>query len=639
MGNIDAARDELYRLNQPTHVFKEVEEHFWANLDETCLMACEGTVKVIASIKKAKTEIVKDDSRCSITCLRIGFASGTSGPLFFLAKGRVMDRISINRLMRSDGVPAGSKVIMTPNAFMNDETWLKIVPQLCEAIRKLPVIRDHPNWWTMISLDGFGSHCNVDEAQFIFAKYRILVLKEEADTSHVNQAYDQSVAKKDKTMMRTALATVRDQLAAKIDQWYLIAIAIEALKKVGAEPWIQSFKKVNMHPKFRIPADQWLKVLDTRGVLSAERFFDHRQTLYDAMPAVWKKLTPEERQDVCSIIRSIYNEPGDTPVWTKDKVVRLAKYCPLEEVYKLRACYHASLTDPSVLVRTEEEKCDVVVEDDNGAIDNWCSWKPDVLVQQYKEDQNNKDIQQRWFNHVCDMTASHHWLQEKPVEPSHWLDVHITKQQKDFLNPTIKQVTRGFILYDVKGKGAKELHAKRHLDMISGNVSSYSRMMNDAKRLKEITELSSLVAACAQVTADKDQAKEKSKEDKEEALRKKEAKKQAEKVALAAERERLLPELSLVMEPYMAGQELKGTTKLTLPILRQVVQFYFCRPKKGFKTWNKNKLCEYIRWLITCKNNMRVALATERPDELPEFEFADGEKALEEAGDESDEDN
>ena len=365
MGTIEAARDELYRLNKPTALFKEVEAHFWGNLDETCLLASEGTIKVVASNKKTKTELVKDDCRASITVLRIGFAAGVQGPLIFLAKGKTMDRPSLKVLLRQPGVPPGSVVLMTPNAFMNDETWEKIVPLLAKAIRELPVIRDHKDWWVVVSLDGFGSHVNVGTALKVFHEHKIFIIKEEGDTSQVNQAYDQWVAKRDKSMMRDALNTVRGHLGCKMDQWYLIAVAVDALKKVGADPWIDSFKKVNMHPATRVSGEEWLKILDARGVLSAEKFFDKRTSLYDAMPAVWKKLQPEERHEVIAVIKQIYAKTSDEPVWTKANVVQLAKYAPVDEVYKLRACYHASLCDPSVICRVTEEHQDtaVVAED------------------------------------------------------------------------------------------------------------------------------------------------------------------------------------------------------------------------------------------------------------------------------------
>jgi len=627
----NAAREELYCLNQPTELFKNLEEHFWANLDETCLMASDGTIKVIGSIAKAKTELIKDDCRASITVLRIGFASGTQGPLIFLAKGKTMDRPSIKANLRSEGVPKGSTVLMTPNAFMTDVTWTKVVPILCKAIRNLPVIRDHPDWWIVIALDGFGSHINVDEAQLMFHKYKILILKEEGDTSHVNQAYDQSVAKADKSMMRDALATVRPQLGQKLDQWYLIAIAINSLAKIGPEPWIQSFIKVNMHPKHRVSADQWLKNLDERGILSAQPFFRTRTSLYDAMPAVWKKLEPEERHEVCSIIKGIYAQDTNEPVWTKDVVVRLAKYAPLDELHKLRACYHASLADPSVLVRQEEEHTDVsTAEPEESAIDNWCSWKPKALVDQYKKDKKNKEVQLRYFHHVCDITARHHWNEDKPVEPSAFLDCHTTKQQRDMLNPSMKQVVRGFILYDVKGTGAREFHAKRRLDMISGNVSSYSRLLNDTKRLKEMQELNSLVASVAQVSADKDQAKEKAKETKEEAKRRKEAKQKAEDEAFEAEKQRLLPQLTKMMEPYLDGIGCLSKDSFNKDMLILIMMYYIGNTPVGFKNWTKEKLCAHIRFtLVLMKGRKRrereaaeaAAAATEGGDEAaPEDE-------------------
>ena len=53
----------------------------------------------------------------------------------------------------------------------------------------------------LLSLDGFTSHVNVLNAHEIFAEFKIMVIKEEGDTSHVCQAYDQQVAKDDKTNM------------------------------------------------------------------------------------------------------------------------------------------------------------------------------------------------------------------------------------------------------------------------------------------------------------------------------------------------------------------------------------------------------------------------------------------------------
>jgi hypothetical protein len=281
---VDDALAELKRLNLPTDEFEVVNEHFIGNFDESCLLGNDGCVKVVASELKSKTEKMMDDCHASITSIRVGMASGDQGPFIFLINGKKVERKPMRDLVKNYGCPPGSVVIPSPNAFMTDAVWLSLVPFLAEGIRQMPVIRDHPDWWVAVSCDGFGSHVNVHAAHEIFSVNKIMVVKEEGDTSHVNQAYDQSVAKQDMTLMRQNLERVRRSLGFCIDQYYLIAIAIDAQKKVPKRSWVESFVKVNMHPKHRVPFYEWIKILDNRGLLvSGEKFFEKRTTLYDVM--------------------------------------------------------------------------------------------------------------------------------------------------------------------------------------------------------------------------------------------------------------------------------------------------------------------------------------------------------------------
>ena len=197
-------------------------------------------------------------------------------------------------------------MIMTPSAYMIDDAWLELLSHLCKSIRGINVIKEHQHCWVLLSLGGFGSHVSVKRAHEIFAAHKILVMKEEADTSHVNQAYNQRVAKSEKMYMRSALQAVAPTVGRSMNQWILIAIAIDAQNVIKKEVWIDSFKKVNMHPHTRVSFDKWLEVLDKRGFLSAEQFFDNRNSLYDAMPACWKKLTLDHRQEVIQIIDDVY---------------------------------------------------------------------------------------------------------------------------------------------------------------------------------------------------------------------------------------------------------------------------------------------------------------------------------------------
>ena len=65
---------------------------------------------------------------------------------------------------------------MTLNTYMTDEAWRELIPYLCMGIRSMNGVRDHPNFWVVLSLDGFGSHLDSD-ALLVFCDYKILVMK------------------------------------------------------------------------------------------------------------------------------------------------------------------------------------------------------------------------------------------------------------------------------------------------------------------------------------------------------------------------------------------------------------------------------------------------------------------------------
>jgi hypothetical protein len=82
-GTIESVWDEQARLNQPSEEFEVVKEHFTTNLDESNLRGNEGTIKVIASSSKSKTEKNMDDSRDAVTVVRVGAAGGGMVPGYF----------------------------------------------------------------------------------------------------------------------------------------------------------------------------------------------------------------------------------------------------------------------------------------------------------------------------------------------------------------------------------------------------------------------------------------------------------------------------------------------------------------------------------------------------------------------------
>jgi hypothetical protein len=182
--------EEHRRVNLPSDEFAALQPHLQLNLDETSVLGCNGNLRIVGSAEGKKHKKTTQDNCDSVTIVRIGSASGETGPWIFLLKGKkkLEPTHPLRKLERNfPGVLAGSKVIMTPNAYMTDEAWIKLTPIIANGIRKMPVIKDHPDWMVCMTLDGFGSHL-VPEALQAFTDAKIEVVKEEGDTLQVNQA-------------------------------------------------------------------------------------------------------------------------------------------------------------------------------------------------------------------------------------------------------------------------------------------------------------------------------------------------------------------------------------------------------------------------------------------------------------------
>ena len=96
--------------------YNKIADNFTVNLDESCMMASDGTVKVVANTNKKKTEKNKDDCRDSVTVVRVGSAANVGGPRIYLAKGKELISRSLSDMVNNLDAPPGSCVIMTPNA-------------------------------------------------------------------------------------------------------------------------------------------------------------------------------------------------------------------------------------------------------------------------------------------------------------------------------------------------------------------------------------------------------------------------------------------------------------------------------------------------------------------------------------------
>ena len=100
------------------------------------------------------------------------------------------------------------------------------------------------------------------------------------------------------------------------------------------------------------------------------------------------------------------------------------------------------------------------------------------------------------------------------------------------LNPTARHVQIGAIIDQCVGDKAKKVIAKRRIDMASGNISSYARVLNGPHQLEKIQTFNELAATMTTLKKERDQAREeasarKKQEDKDKAARKAEKERDA----------------------------------------------------------------------------------------------------------------
>ena len=150
------------------------------------------------------------DSRVSISIYRTVSAGGQTRPKIVLPSGKKL-RISYNGdyLIRH-GAADGSTILMTDNGYMPLEDWYELTPNTTKGNINLPIIHDAPSHqWVLNIVYGFETHTSSPKSMDTYAKYKVLMLKEEGDTSHVFQRYDQYAEKKDNANFRDDTSVLR----------------------------------------------------------------------------------------------------------------------------------------------------------------------------------------------------------------------------------------------------------------------------------------------------------------------------------------------------------------------------------------------------------------------------------------------
>ena len=176
----------------------------------------------------------------------------------------------------------------------------------------MPVIRENPQWWIVEIFDGFGAHQNNLLANTLRMESLILSLKEEGDSSSINQAYDKYVAKEDKRIQRINMMYLKELCKTNsriTGQWDLLHCGLAAMRHSGRNPdlWENSFRACNIQPSSQIPFREWCKKIEP-FLVSGDSFDlvtqdDHAIGEYMLLTMVWYSMSTAKKTVAVSIVK------------------------------------------------------------------------------------------------------------------------------------------------------------------------------------------------------------------------------------------------------------------------------------------------------------------------------------------------
>jgi len=393
---------------------------------------------------------------------------------------------------------------MNANAYMDDDTWRKLVTALCIGIRALPVVRDHPTWWFTLSADGFGSHFKFADVMDIFTKFLILFLKEEGDSSDTNQAYDKFVARDDKLQSKCLTGALRDAkhlTKGVVDQYHLLHVGLANLtKECEMKHWISSFKATNLHPDFRRSFADWCKEIQPQ--LEAGQTYKHEACeTFDLLPAWWRVGMSAGDRRKCYELAVKYNFDYTTECVTSF----ITKcYIPLDDMQWLQVCLSCARKDEKIIDGPGGDAVLVAgivadVETSTASVTNGLTTfmlhPPGLSPAEH-------------FAHLCQKRKR----EGHNVECAAVGELIVSdKFSKDIVNSNLEELTVGQIMQEAGGEGATQKVVKRRLAQ-DGTVNSHCQWGNDPRRLEEMRIAARMAASIAEIKASKNTASDAEKE-------------------------------------------------------------------------------------------------------------------------------
>jgi hypothetical protein len=406
------------------------------------------------------------------------------------------------------GCAPGSTIVMTESAYMTDEAWLEASKAIVKGYRNMPYVKENEQWLVLELLDGFKSHENVLAAHRLRAENNIRSLKEESNTLHANQGYDQETAKQDK---KHAAESLYDQRKVKkmntgktrIDQYDLVLTGIRIVNKCTKEVWVCSFRRVNLDPRTRVSFVKWcqkIKQFLTAGEEFKEELADlSPQDTFNLLPSTWHGMEPAERRAVMTVLESHDFQ------YTAASLQQLHTECriPYAQMNDVRVCVLIARQHPETLDMLPKKKEDQVpkiaaVKEAKAAAAKQSDGLDDFQLVPKDAEGKPKLLGEDLLMHMIKRRNAK-FAKEIRCGPTPALDVHLYDDSLEMIQPTAEDVRRGRILEDHCGERAKKKCAKRKLNSI-GLVVGQSTVVNSAKNMARMQEELTFASACAEIS-------------------------------------------------------------------------------------------------------------------------------------------
>ncbi len=100
------------------------------------------------------------------------------------------------------------------------------------------------------------------------------------------------------------------------------------------------------------------------------------------------------------------------------------------------------------------------------------------------------------------------------MKPRAYLNIEITDEQRYLLQPTAADVSVGNILEDSLVQNAKKKIPSWHINFLSGNIASYSRVLYNSEAIQHIEDMNMLSVCVSKISESRELAKEAAKEKK-----------------------------------------------------------------------------------------------------------------------------